>query len=178
DGAMPHATSPAQESLERALSTTTIRRELMLPQDLADHLLEPQDDVLLALPSLPGDRGRILLVTHQEVILGQWNAEGTAPTQITRKRTVPAQDVRGVSYRPGMYHDVDIDVRGRDLSLEPCTAEDAIRFAYALDALATTGRIPSPLSPAEVDTALHATGNTAQEGPAEARQRSAWDRRV
>ncbi len=173
---MPHGTSPAQESLERALSTTTIRRELMLPEDLADHLLDPQDDVLLALPSLPGDRGRILLVTHQEVILGQWNAEGTAPTQITRKRTVPAQDVRGVSYRPGMYHDVDIDVRGRDLSLEPCTAEDAIRFAYALDALATTGRLPPPLSPAEVDTALHATGNYAQDGPVEARMRSAWDR--
>src|SRR5699024_2086746 len=116
------------------------------------------------------------LVTREEVILGQWNAEGTAPKQITRKRSVPAQEVRGVSYRPGMYHDVDIDVRGRDLSLEPCTAEDAIRFTHALDTLATTGRIPPPLSPAEVDTALHATGNYAQDGPVEARMRSAWDR--
>src|SRR5699024_3738858 len=71
---------------------------------------------------------------------------------------------------------VDIVVRVHDLSLELCTAEDAIRFTHALDTLATTGRIPPPLSPAEVDTALHATGNYAQDGPVEARMRSAWDR--
>src|SRR5699024_11825313 len=72
--------------------------------------------------------------------------------------------------------DVDRARRRGDLALEPCTAAAAIRSTHALAALATSGRIPPPLSPAEVDTALHATGNYAQDGPVEARMRSAWDR--
>src|SRR5699024_6528940 len=67
-------------------------------------------------------------------------------------------------------------VRGRDRSPDPRTAEDALPLTHALDPLATAGRLPPPLSPAEVDTALHATGNYAQDGPVEARMRSAWGR--
>src|SRR5699024_11407705 len=96
--------------------------------------------------------------------------------EIPAKRAGPTRRVRGASYRPAMYHNVDFDLRGRDLSPGPCTAEDAIRFTHPLDTLATAGRIPPPLFPAEVDTALHATGNYAQDGPVEARMRSAWDR--
>src|SRR5699024_7579390 len=97
DGVMPHGTSPSQASLERALSTATIRRALMLPRDRACLLAASQHDVLVALPSLPGGCGRIFLLTREEVISGQWNAEGTSPKQITRKRSEPAQEVRWVS---------------------------------------------------------------------------------
>lgn len=173
---MPHGTSHARQSLARALSTTTIHRRLLLPEDLADHLLAPDDDVLLALPGIPDNRPRIILVTREEVILGRWNAEGRAPKDVTRKRAIPARDVRGASFRPGMYLDVEIDVRSaRDLAIEPCTAEDGIRFAHGLQSLAETGQIPEPMAPAEVVHALHAWGEYSPDSP-ETRVRAAWDR--
>ena len=176
DGGMPYGTSLARQSLAEALSTTTLRRRLLLPEDLADHLLDPDDDVLLALPSVPNDKVRILLVTRDEVILGQWRAAGYSAKDITQKRSVPAPDVRGASYFPGLYHDVDIDVHAaRNLSIEPCTAEDGIRFTHALQTLAATGQVPPPMAPADVITARHATGNYSPD-TVENRMRAAWDR--
>ena len=173
---MTRSTSTARESLARALSLTTVHRRLMLPGDLADHLLEPDDEVLLALPGVPGDTGQILLVTAKEVVLAQWDAEGDAPRKLKRKREAPAADVASVTYRPGLYLKLRVKIRsGRDLAIEPCTAEDGIRFAAALNSLATTGRLPGPMPPEEVLTALHASGNYSPDSP-EMRMRAAWDR--
>lgn len=97
---MTRSTSTARESLARALSLTTVHRRLMVPDDLADHLLEPDDEVLLALPGVPGDTGQILLVTAKEVVLAQWDAEGDAPRKLKRKREASAVDVASVTYRP------------------------------------------------------------------------------
>ena len=175
---MSEAINGARESLARALSGTTIHRRLLLPEDLADHLLAPDDAVLLALPSVPDDKPRIVLVTREEVVLGQWNAAGRTPKQVTRKRAVPVRDVRGVSYRPGLYHGVEIAVRSaRGLSIEPCTAEDGIRFAHGLRGLATSGQVAAPMTPADVTRALHATGTYSPDS-VENRMRAAWDRAV
>lgn len=174
---MSPGTSHARESLAKALSTTTIHQRLLLPDDLADRLLSPEDDVLLALPSIPGDVPRIVLVTRDEVVLGQWNAAGRTPKRITRKRAVPARDVRGASYVPGLHYQVEIDVRSaRNLSIQPCTAEDGIRFEHALRALATTGRIPAPMTPEDVLRALYARGTYSLDDPTANRMRAAWDR--
>lgn len=173
---MPHGTSLARQSLATALATTTIRRRLLMPEDLADHLLDPDDDVLLALPGVPDDTARILLVTREELVLGQWRAAGSSAKDITQKREVPAPDVRGASYFPGLGRDVRIDVlSARDLSIQPCTAEDGIRFTHALHALATTGQAPPPMTPADVTSALHAAGTYAPD-TVENRMCAAWDR--
>src|SRR5699024_3512157 len=125
DVGMLHGTTPARASLARALSTTTIHRRMLLPEDLADHLLADEDEVLLALPGIPDDAPSIILVTTREVVLGRWKAVGRAAKGVTRKRAVPAGDIGGADYRPGLYHTLTIAVRsGRDLSIEPCTAED------------------------------------------------------
>ncbi|MDN5821721.1 MAG: hypothetical protein L0H39_09550 [Brachybacterium sp.] len=175
---MPYGTSLAQKSLARALATTTTHRRLMMPEDLADHLLAPDDEVLIALPSIPDNKPRIVMVTREEVILGQWSAAGYSPKDITQKRAIPGRDVRGASYSPGLYHDVEIKVRSaRDLSIQPCTVEDGIRFAHALQALATTGQVPPPMPPADVVTARHAQGNYSPDS-VESRMCAAWDRAV
>lgn len=150
----------------------------MMPEDIADQLLDPDEEVLLALPGIPDDKPRIVLVTRDEVILGRWNAVGYAPKDIKRKRAVPTGDVRGASYRPGLYYKVEIDVRSAwDLSIEPCTVEDGIRFAHALQALATTGEVPPPLPPADVVAARHARGTYSPDS-VENRMRAAWDRAI
>ena len=173
---MLHGTTPARASLARALSTTTIHRRMLLPEDLADHLLADEDEVLLALPGIPDDAPSIILVTTREVVLGLWKAVGRAAKGVTRKRAVPAGDIGGADYRPGLYHTLTIAVRsGRYLSIEPCTAEDGIRFAHALHTLATPGRVPPPLAPAEVVRARPARGNDSPDSP-ENRMRAAWDR--
>lgn len=173
---MPQGSSRARDSLARALSTTTIHRRLLLPEDLADHLLAPDDEVLLALPGIPDETPRILLVTREEVILGRWSAEGTVPKDVTRKRAVPAHAVRGASYTPGMYYDVEISVdSARDLKIEPCSLEDALRFTHALQSLVTTGRVPAPMAPADVVAARHAHGEYSPDSVAN-RTRAAWDR--
>lgn len=177
DGGMPHGTSHARRSLARALFTTTIHRRLLLPQALADHLLAPEDEVLLALPGVPGDKPRIILVTREEVILGRWNALGRAPKDVMRKRAVPTSDVRGASYRPGLSDKVEIDVRAaRDLAIEPCTAEDGIRFTHGLEALATTGQVPAPMPPEDVVAARHHTRGYYSPDSPENRTRAAWNR--
>lgn len=148
----------------------------MLPDDLADQLLGPDDEVLLALPGVPGDTGQILLVTAKEVVLAQWDAAGDAPRRIRRKREAPAADIASASYSPGVYRKLRVKNRsGRDLAMEPCTAEDGVRFAAALDTLASTGRLPGPMPPEEVLTALHASGDYSPDSP-ETRMRAAWDR--
>lgn len=173
---MPQGTNPARESLARALASTTIHRRLLLPEDLADHLLNPEDEVLLSLPGIPGDTPEILLVTRQEVILGRWDAAGSAPKDITRKRAVPARDVRGASYTPGMYYKVEIAVdSARDLRIEPCTVEDALRFTHGLQSLVATGQVPAPMAPADVVAARHAHGEYSPDST-ENRMRAAWDR--
>lgn len=173
---MPHGTSTARESLARALCATTIHRQLKLPADLAEQLLNPDDEVLLALPGIPDEKPKVVLVTAREVVFGRWNAVGRAPTEVTRKRAVPAGDVRGASYTPGMNYKVETQVdSARDLSLIPCTVEDGIRFAHALHTLATTGRLPSPLPPAEVIAARHADGLCSPDND-ENRVRAEWDR--
>lgn len=83
---MLHGTTPARASLARALSTTTIHRRMLLPEDLADHLLADEDEVLLALPGIPDDAPSIILVTTREVVLGRWKAVGRAAKGVTRKR--------------------------------------------------------------------------------------------
>lgn len=147
-----------------------------MPDDLADHLLAPDAEVVLALPSIPDDKPQIVLVTTKEVVLGRWNTAGRTVKEITRVRTVPAADVRGVNYSPGLYRSVRIVVDSApDLSIDPCTAEDAIRFTHALQALAATGALPPPLQPAQVLSALHASGDYAGDS-VENRMRAAWDR--
>ena len=173
---MSRGTSRARESLARALSTTTIHRRLLLPEDLTDHLLGPDDDVLLALPSVPAHQPRIVLVTREEVVLGRWDAGGSVPKKVMRKRVVSTRDLRGASYRPGLHAKLRIDVRSaRDLAIEPCTAEDGIRFEQGLQSLATTGQVPAPMAPADVVHALHARGDYSPDSP-ENRVRAAWDR--
>ena len=175
---MPHGLSTARASLARALSTTTIRRGLKMPEDIAEQLLAPEDEVLLALPGIPDDKPRIVLVTREEVVLGRWNAAGRVPKDVTRRRAVAARDVRGVSYIPGLYYTVDIAVSSaRKLSIEPCTFEDAIRFAHALQTLATTGQLPPPMAPEAVVSARHAQGTYSPDS-VENRMRAAWDRAV
>ena len=173
---MTRSTSTARESLSRALSTTTVHRRLMLPDDVADHLLEPDDEVLLALPGLPDDTPKIAVVTTREVVLGRWNTLTEDPQEIVRKRAVPASDVRGAEYLPGLHYPVEIAVDGaRDVKLEPSTPEDGIRFAHALHTLATTGRVPAPLPPAEVIAVRHSRGTYSPDSE-ENRMRAAWDR--
>lgn len=170
--------SPARESLARALSTTTIRRGLMMPEDIAEQLVTPDDEVLLALPGIPDDKPQIMLVTREEVVLGRWNAVGQVPKDVMRKRAVAARDVRGASYTPGLYYKVEVDVRSaKDLSMEPCTFEDGIRFAHALQTLATTGQVPPPMAPKDVVAARHAQGKYSPDS-VENRMRAAWDRAV
>lgn len=173
---MPLGTSTARETLDRALSTTTIRRRLLMPPDIADQLLEPDDEVLLALPGIPDDKPGIVVVTTREVLLGRWNAVGYEGKDVTRKRAVPARDIRGAGYIPGLHYNVEIDVHSaRGLSLEPCTAEDGIRFTHALRTLAATGRVPPPMPPDAVITARHAEGTYSPDST-ENRMRAAWDR--
>lgn len=173
---MPHGTNPARESLDRALSGTTIHRRLLLPADLADQLLSPEDEVLLGLPSAPDDTGRILVVTTREVILGRWDAQGRSAKKVKRERSVPSGDVRGASYQPGLFYKVEIDVAStRDMGITPSTVEDGIRFAHALHALATSGRIPAPMTAEEVVIARHARGTYTPDS-VENRMRAAWDR--
>lgn len=146
-----------------------------MPENIADKLLAPEDEVLLALPGIPEEKPKIILVTHQEVVLGRWNAAGRSPKGITRRRAVAARDVRGASYIPGLYYKVEIAVSSaRNLSIEPCSFEDGLRFAHALQTLARTGRVPPPMAPADVVSARHVQGTYSPDS-VESRMRAAWD---
>lgn len=152
---MPSQT-PAQASLRKAIASTAPSPLLDIPENLADHVLPPDDEVLLALPGTPEDSPRMLLLTLREVLLVSW---GGPRDPIRRRREATPQQLREVTYYQDFPSDVRLQMDGaRDLSVHPCTVEDAIQFVHRVTGLLSTQRLPEPLTEPEVLEKLHATG--------------------
>ncbi|MGO1567251.1 hypothetical protein [Brachybacterium sp. AOP35-5H-19] len=110
----------------------------MLPEDIADHLLDPDDEVLLALPGIPDDKPKIALVTTREVILGRWNTEGRTPA-----------DVREAVFEEGRFKDwVRVEMHdGSSLTLDGINPLEGQEFVDAFNTLIATGALPPELQP-------------------------------
>ena len=59
------------------------------------------------------------------------------------KREVPAAEVTGVQYRPGVFSRLKVTTSGRDLKMMPHRKADAERFAREFEHLLRTGALPS-----------------------------------
>ncbi len=104
-------------------------------------VLEPDEDVFLALPGVAAKFPNVLIVTASRVLL----AKVAGPfKRATVRRKAPASSVRGVSYRPALFTRVHIQVQGkRDIKMLPHSSEDAERFTREMEELLRTGRRPS-----------------------------------
>ncbi|MGP9538887.1 hypothetical protein ACT3SP_12805 [Brachybacterium sp. AOP43-C2-M15] len=104
-------------------------------------LLHPEEEVLLVLPGVAGDFPDVMIATGARFLL----AAVAGPLKKAKiKREVPAADVTGVRYRPGLFSKVRVaPASGREITMVPNRKVDAERFAQEFDHLIRTGSLPS-----------------------------------
>lgn len=137
-GAM--ASTPASMSYATAL----VRNELFASPGLqrdVPKVLDPEEQVLLALPGVAGDFPDVLVVTARRLLVVKVTG-GLKGAKV--KREVPAPAVTGVSYRMGAFSRVKLAVQGRrDLKFMPHRKADAERFAGEFAHLLRMGELPA-----------------------------------
>lgn len=125
-------------------ATALVRNELFASPGLqrdVPKVLDPEEQVLLALPGVAGDFPDVLVVTAQRMLVVKVPGGFKGATA---KREVPAAAVTGVAYRPGAFSRVKFTVQGaRDLAFMPHRKADAERFAGEFEHLLRTGSLPS-----------------------------------
>lgn len=104
-------------------------------------VLEPDEEVILALPGVAGEFPDVLIVSDRRVVL----AKVAGPLKRAKiRQEAPASAVTGISYRPGVFSRVKIHVDGqRDIAMMPHKKKDAERFAREMEELLRTGQRPS-----------------------------------
>lgn len=104
-------------------------------------LMTPEEEVLLVLPGVAGDFPEVMIVTAARVMIA---AVAGPIKQAKVKREVPASEVTGVTYRPGLFARVKVAAAsGRELKMVPHRRADAERFTREFDHLLRTGSLPS-----------------------------------
>lgn len=125
-------------------ATALNRNELFespgLRRDIAS-LLDPEEDVLLVLPGVAGDFPDVMIASASRFLL----ASVAGPLRRSKiKREIPASQVSGVEYRPGLLTRVRVShAAGRDIAMVPNRRADAERFAREFDHLIRTGSLPA-----------------------------------
>lgn len=103
-------------------------------------LLHPEEEVLLVLPGVAGDFPDVMIATAARFLL----ASVAGPMKKAKiKREVPAAEVTGVQYRPGVFSRLKVTTSGRHLKMMPHRKADAERFAREFEHLLRTGTLPS-----------------------------------
>jgi hypothetical protein len=104
-------------------------------------LLHLEEEVLLVLPGVAGDFPDVMIATAARFLL----ASVAGPLKKSKiKREVPAAQVTGVAYRPGLLSRMRVTpAGGRDITMVPNRRADAERFAHEFDHLIRTGTLPA-----------------------------------
>lgn len=128
---------------EMTYSTALNRNELFASPGLRrdiPRVLDPAEEVLLALPGVAGDFPDVLIVTNARIVLAK---VGGPIARAKVRREAPAASITGVSYRPGVFTRIAVRVAdGRDIKMMPNRKADAERFAAEFAHLIRTGRLP------------------------------------
>lgn len=104
-------------------------------------LLHPEEEVLLVLPGVAGDFPDVMIATASRFLL----ASVAGPLKKAKlKREIPAAEVTGVRYRPGLFSRMRVSpASGREIAMVPNRKVDAERFAHEFSHLIRTGSLPS-----------------------------------
>ena len=137
DGAM--ATSRASMSYATALNRNELFSSPGLRRDVPK-ALDPQEEVLLALPGVAGDYPDVMIATVRRLLVAKVTGGFTG---VKVKKEARADQITGIAYRPGIFSRVKIQVEGaRDIAMMPNRKADAERFAQAFEHLLRTGHLP------------------------------------
>lgn len=133
------APTRARMSYATALNRNELYATPALSRDIP-LVLNDDDEVLMALPGVASEFPKVLIVTGDRLI----KAKVAGPIKKAAVlREVPASQVTGVSYRPGIFTRIHVDVAGaRKITMVPHTKTDAERFTRELTHLLNTGRRP------------------------------------
>ncbi|MCS6711167.1 hypothetical protein JSY14_03730 [Brachybacterium sp. EF45031] len=132
-------TTRAQRSYATALNRNELFSSPGLRRDIPA-LLDPEEEVMLALPGVAGDFPDVLIVTVRRTLL----AAVAGPLRRARiKKESPAGEVTGVSYSPGLLSRVAVTTTRGTWRMLPHRRADAERFTAEFDHLLRTGTLPS-----------------------------------
>lgn len=103
-------------------------------------ILDSEEEVLLALPGVAGRFPDVMIAPVRRLLVAKVTG-GIKGVKLGRE--VFANQITGVSYRPGLFTRVKIHVHGaRDIAMIPNRRVDAERFVHSFDCLLRTGRLP------------------------------------
>ncbi|MDN5685757.1 MAG: hypothetical protein L0G94_03605 [Brachybacterium sp.] len=133
------ATSRASMSYATALNRNELFSSPGLRRDVPK-ALDPQEEVLLAVPGVAGDYPDVMIATVRRLMVAKVTG---GLTGVKIKKEAHADQITGITYRPGIFSRVKIQVQGaRDIAMMPNRKADAERFAQAFEHLLRTGHLP------------------------------------
>lgn len=132
-------TSRSAMTYGTALNRNTLYATPGLARDIP-RVLEPDEEVLLVLPGVAGDYPDVMIATARRFLI----AAVAGPIKKAKiKKQVPAAEVTGVEYQPGLLSRVKVSTTSGTMKMMPNAKADAERFARELDHLLRMGELPA-----------------------------------